>query len=497
MTGRRPSPPGRAGPIWCSEMCAAAPFECFVLLAEMRTGSNFLEDNLNAVPGLACHGEAFNPHFVGHKGQHTLFGIDQAARDRDPGLLLDAMRRDSPGLAGFRFFHDHDPRVLARVLDDRRCAKIVLTRNPAESYVSRKIAARTDQWRLTDMKHARRARIRFDADEFADHLDRLQGFQLRLMRTLQTSGQTAFYLGYEDIGDIAVLNGLLRFLGVEARLDAVSDRLKKQNPEPLSEKVENFAEMEAALGPLDRFDLSRTPCFEPRRGPAVPFHVAAPESPLLFLPVRGGPVARVEAWLAALDGAGPDALRRGFTHKTLRQWLRKTPGHRVFTVVTHPLARAHAAFVAHILPTGRGSFPVFRAALRRSYGVPLPEGGPGPDYDAAAHRAAFLGFLRFLKGNLAGQTGLRVDASWASQTRVIEGFGEVVLPDMVLRAERLEAELAMLAEQLGMVAPGLPPAEMEDAPIPLAAICDDEIEAAARAAYARDYACLGYGAWGR
>jgi len=36
-------------------------FDCFVVFAEMRTGSNFLEANLNAFDGLTCHGEAFNP----------------------------------------------------------------------------------------------------------------------------------------------------------------------------------------------------------------------------------------------------------------------------------------------------------------------------------------------------------------------------------------------------------------------------------------------------
>ncbi|TCO69939.1 nodulation protein NodH [Rhodovulum euryhalinum] len=471
------------------------PFDSYVIFAEMRTGSNFLEENLNAVPGVRCHGEAFNPHFVGHKGRDTLLGVDQTTRDRDPGTLLDAMIRADGGLAGFRFFHDHDPRVFDRVLADRRCAKIVLTRNPAETYVSRKIAGETGQWRLTDIKHARSARVRFDAREFADHLDRLQGFQLRLMRGLQTSGQTAFYLAYEDVADLDVLNGLLHFLGVEARLGAVSDRLKKQNPEPLSKKVVNFSEMEAALAALDRFDLTRTPCFEPRRGPAVPGHVAAPETPLLFLPIAGGPVARIESWLAALDGKKTGALRRGFTQKTLRQWKRQAPGHRAFTVVMHPLVRAHAAFAAHVLPTGPGSFPVIRAALRKSYGVPLPEGDPGPAYGAAAHRAAFLGFLRFLHGNLAGQTGLRVDASWASQSRVLDGMTQAVQPDMVLRAEHLETELAMLAALVGAAPPALPAATDDGAPVPLAAVYDDEIEAAAHAAYQRDYLEFGYGAW--
>ena len=40
-------------------------FTSFVVLAEMRTGSNFLEANLNALEGVTCHGEAFNPHFIG------------------------------------------------------------------------------------------------------------------------------------------------------------------------------------------------------------------------------------------------------------------------------------------------------------------------------------------------------------------------------------------------------------------------------------------------
>ena len=40
-------------------------FEYFVVLAEMRTGSNLLESNLNAIDGIECHGELFNPFFIG------------------------------------------------------------------------------------------------------------------------------------------------------------------------------------------------------------------------------------------------------------------------------------------------------------------------------------------------------------------------------------------------------------------------------------------------
>lgn len=472
----------------------AGPFDYFVIFAEMRTGSNFLEESLNRIDGVICHGEAFNPTFVGHEKQGALLGVTMRQREADPLRLISAMKAQGGVLPGFRFFHDHDPRVLNHLLQDRRCAKIILTRNPLDSYVSRKIAAATGQWKLTDMKHQKTAKVRFDPAEFSEHLKALQAFQLKLLRALQVSGQTAFYLAYEDVGDLEVLNGLAEFLGVRGRLEAVTGRLKKQNPAPLSDKVLNFEEMEAALAELDRFDLTRTPNFEPRRGPQVPGYVACARTPLLFLPIRGGPVARVEAWMAALDGTEAGKLQRKFTQKTLRQWKRGHPGHRSFAVVTHPLERAHTAFWTHLLSTGPGAFPEIQAALRRSYKVPLPDGGPGPGYGPAEHRAAFLGFLRFLAGNLGGQTSVRIDPSWASQSNLLQGVAQFAVPDLVLRAERLVDDLAMLSAQVG-AAKLMPAGELPEHPVPLAAIYDGEIEDAAREAYRRDYLMFGYGPW--
>src|SRR5690606_10498851 len=135
----------------------------------MRTGSNFLEANLNALPGVSCLGEVFNPHFIGKKDQTEMFGMDLAAREQDPRALLRLLRDRTPGLAGFRYFHDHDPRVLPDLLDDPSCAKIILTRNPVDSYVSWKIAQATGQWKLTNAKNLRTAQARFDSDEFRDH----------------------------------------------------------------------------------------------------------------------------------------------------------------------------------------------------------------------------------------------------------------------------------------------------------------------------------------
>ncbi|MFC7702722.1 nodulation protein NodH [Plastorhodobacter daqingensis] len=462
-------------------------FDYFVLFAEMRTGSNFLEANLNEFSELQCYGEAFNPHFIGQKDKMQMMGITMEERRDDPLRLIARMREKTEGLPGFRFFHDHDPRVLAHVLEDPRCAKIVLTRNPIESYVSRKIAAATGQWKLSDLRHQRSARAEFDAAEFEEHLERLQAFQVTLLHGLQVSGQTAFYIAYEDIQDVKVLNGLAQYLGIEGRIEKISDKLKKQNPEEISEKVVNFEEMEQALARLDRFNLCRTPNFEPRRGHAIGTFHAAAHTPLLYLPVRSGPEAEVLEWMAALDSA---EVRGGFSYKTIRKWKQDNPGHRSFTVLRHPLARAHAAFCETILS---GRYGNIAATLARIYGVALPREGEVQSLDA--HRDAFLAFLRFLKGNLAGQSSIRVDSAWASQSAVLQGMSSLLLPDLILREDELGEGLATLAARFGRAAPALPEPR-SSAPYALAEFYDEELEAAARDAYQRDYLTFGFDAWG-
>lgn len=460
-------------------------FDSFVMFAEMRTGSNFLEANLNALPGVTCHGEVFNPFFIGKKDQTELLGITLDAREQDPWALLRAMRDKTPGLSGFRYFHDHDPRVFDTVMDDRRCAKIVLTRNPVDSYVSWKIAQATGQWKLTNPKNLKVAQARFDGAEFTRHLEALQEFQIRLMNRLQTSGQTAFYVDYDDIQNVDVLNGLAAWLGVSARLESLDDTLKKQNPEETATKVTNPDEMAESLALLDRFNLSRTPNFEPRRPAGIPGFVAAKAAPLLFMPVKGGPVARVTDWLGALGGVEGD-----FVQKTLRQWKRTHPGNRSFTVLRHPLARAHAVFCAQVLGSRQQDF---RNMLSRQHGLNLPK--IGQHYpDAQAHRDGFLAFLRFAKKNLGGQTSIKVDPHWASQSAVVQGFAQFQPPDVLLREDRLAEGLSWLCAEVGVTAPPLPAAS-EDAPVSLARLWDEELEVACRDAYGRDYQGFGFEDW--
>lgn len=472
-------------------------FDYFILLAEMRTGSNFLEANLNLLEGLSCHGEAFNPSFIGYPKTDALLGMSREDREKDPHALL-ALIKASDTLGGFRFFHDHDPRVLGTCLDDPRCAKVILTRNPLDSFVSWKIAQATGQWKLTNATHAKSVPICFSPSDFEAHLEAIQAFQTRIQRTLQTTGQTAFYLRYEDLRDVEVINGLAQFLGVPGQLPNINKKLKKQNPEPMDQKVSNYDEMVAAVARLDRFDLGRTPHFEPTRGPAIPTYVAAPEAGLLYIPLRSGPDAAVQKWLADVDQATTDALLTQFSQKSLRNWQETHKPHRRFAVLRHPVARAHAAFCDHILYDGPGSFPEIRANLRKVHGLPIPEQAPGRDdphaFDSAAHKAGFLGFLKFLKNNLAGQTSIRVDPAWASQLTLLQGIAQFGLPDAILREETLAQDLPALAVQVGKDAQSIGDTK-HGMQWRLDAIYDEAIETAAREAYARDYLTFGFEDW--
>ena len=457
-------------------------FHSFVVFAEMRTGSNLLEANLNALPGVTSHGEVFNRYILGKKDRTELFGITIEDRDRDPRPLLRTLREETEGLPGFRFFHDHDLRILDDVLPDPGCAKIILTRNPLESYVSWKIAQATDQWKLTNARRLKTAKVRFDVAEFLQHLQDIQAFQLLLLHSLQTTGQTAFYLDYEDLGSVEVLNGLAAFLGVEGRLKALDDTLKKQNPGPLEDKLENPEALAEALAAVDVFNLGRTPSFEPRRAAGVPTALAS-DIGLLFFPIRSGPETAIRDWFASLGD-----VTEGFEQKSLRQWKRKHPGHRSFTVLRHPLLRAHAAFRQKIV---QGEAQDLRRILINGFLAELQPPGE-PFANVEAERAAFRIFLNYCRLATGGQTGARVDPSLASQTALVQGFASFQPLDHLLREDRLTEGLTALAGEIGAASPILSLDPAEEA---LLSIWEESLEAAASEAYQRDYMGFGFTRW--
>ncbi|MGI1662111.1 nodulation protein NodH [Palleronia sp. KMU-117] len=467
-----------------------ARFDLFAIVAGMRTGSNLLEEILSAHPGISCHGELFNPAFVGAPGQDGALGIARRARDEDPTKLLAAVAAIPDAIGGFRIFDGHDERAIEAVLSNPRCAKIVLTRNPAESYVSLKIAQSTGQWWLGDRASARRAKARFDAEEFGRFLEASGAFRRRVLRALQVTGQTAFHLDYADLADAEVIAGLHAFLGVPPLPRPHKTRSKAQNPAPLAEKVTNPKVMRAALARIDLFDIDRIPGFEPPRGAGVPGFRVADGVPVMFMPVGLVAQAEVDGWLRAVGGGA--APQTGLSQQDLRAWMRRNPGHRRITVVEHPATRIHDAFSRVILPKGVPGYEDLRDTLVHHQGVPLPDDPSDPGYDGAAHRAAFLAFLDFVRGNLGGQTGLRPHASWASQASLLSAISGFAPPDLVLRREDLARSLDRLADDLGLSPAPLGDVPPSASPVPVEEILDDVVNNAVAAAYRRDFVHFGY-----
>lgn len=469
----------------------ARPFDYFVVLAGMRTGSNLLEEQLAAMPGVASHGELFNPHFFGKPGVDALWDLSTEARNRDPVRVIKAMCEASVGLPGFRLFHDHDPRAIDHVLQDARAAKIVLSRRAIDSYVSLKIARKTGQWWLSDMTSARAAKIPFDPEEYAEFLNELTDFQSKVRHTLQTTGQTAFHISYDDLSDREVLDGLASYLGADGPPDPARVRAKVQNPTPVAERLTNAAVAEKALKAMAAPDLSRTPEHEPDRGPGLRFFQVGRTVPLVYMPIRGAWTDPIPNWLKELDPDGQ--VENGMTQKDLRRWKRQHPGHRSFTVLRHPLLRVHDAFCRYLLPEDVENYADIRTVLIERYDVPLPR--QASNADLQIYREALRAFLKFLAGNLGGQTSVRVDNTWASQAVLLHAIGQFVVPDRVVRSDAIASDLPALASEVGFDAPAPTPDEGWAEPFPLSEVWTPEIEAACEAAYRRDYMMFGFGPW--
>lgn len=414
-------------------------FDSFVILADRRTGSNFLETNINAIAGLSCHGEAFNPNFIGYPKADNILGVSKKARDADPHSLL-ARIKSSDGLNGFRYFGSHDDRVIDTVLADPRCAKILLTRDPVESFVSLEIARATNQWLLKSVARRRTQKITFDAEKFTAYLSGHLGHQTRWLTALKKNGQAAFRIDYDDLQDLDVINGLVAYLGGSARLPAIDQTLKKQNPTALSDKVDNFEDMQRALSTMGWTGGVRG------KAP-FPDCIAAAKSPLVYIASPHGPKDAVLAWLAGLDGVSIGELQALTDSASLRLWKSDCAGHRSFAVVRHPVAYAFALFRLRSASTGKQAFHAFLT-------------------DSVAR--------------------------YPTQADALSDIAGHIVPDVVMREDTLEDDLAIIAAQVGK--DEMPEVRSTD---PLTAdlvrIYDKHIEVAARDAFGADYVTFGFG----
>jgi len=483
------------------------PFNSFAMFGAMRSGSNLLEKFLNQYNGLKCHGELFHRFFIGQQGCQSYLGIDREKRDENPQLLLDAVRVANPDkIAGFRLFQTHNPWVIDKALKDPYCAKIILRRDPLESFVSLQIALKTNQWLISDFAHRKAEQIHFDPEAYAIYLRERKAFYTHITNALTLSEQPAFNIDYAELGNVETINRLAAFIGDRHKKKHLAQPIKRQNPGPLAAKILNYDEVRG-LPELAGLLEERPPVLARIResGTDLSRIYFCKKRPIAFAPVPAVPDHGLRQWLETLDSRPPE---NGFTGQRYAEWARQHPQPFFFSVVRHPVARAYNSFMQKIFATTSGGYFGIRENLESQFGLMLPAGEISPvhpraalekgGYGLAEHRISFKLFLIFVAANLGGETKIRQDGKWQSQFEIIRRY-RVIHPEVqVFKFEALPEGLAYMENRLNL------PVTQEQATEPdpaysfaLSEIYDAEIETLAKAAYGQDYSAFAYAALSR
>jgi LPS sulfotransferase NodH len=225
----------------------------FVMIGMMRSGSNFLERELNLLGDVRCHGELFNPHFVGlsHDYPQGLEGYtreDIQSRNKDPIGMLNKLNAvsDRP-IWGFRIFLDHSPPVTSEVLYDPTVRKIVLTRNLLEAYVSLINARETGVWLTTDQQKVKPSVAEVNVDELVSFALRQTFYYNDILTILHRTGQDYMQIDYTEIKDLARLNELAEFVGSAHRFEKVEEPIKKQATDSMDKRIQDYPTVAAEL----------------------------------------------------------------------------------------------------------------------------------------------------------------------------------------------------------------------------------------------------------
>ena len=330
----------------------ARRFSSFVVLAEMRTGSNLLQAQLNRVPGLRCHGEVFNPAFVDDPATRSFLASTRAARDADPlGLLR---------------------RIGRRAMRSRVFASLATTTRGGSRRASPIRRAPRSCWGATRSSRSSRSRSRsrraMGAGAGAGAAARAGAFRSGRVRGLSRPPRCLSPTGDGRAPDDGADGLLCRLRGSRAARGArgLVAFLGWRRLRPRSSPRPSRCAARTRSRPRPR---SRTPRDggAPSRGStgagwrAVRARAASagvggrcPDRGARADPVvagRGGAAACARCRLAGRIGrAAGGGVLAGFGPRVLGRWLERNAGRRsVFSIIDHPLPRAHRAFAAAVI----------------------------------------------------------------------------------------------------------------------------------------------------
>ena len=227
------------------------PFQPVFVITSARTGSNLLMQYLGQFPGAQCLGEVLNSSLDcgPPRGIGPVRAIQHVRRS------LQTLKTPNRACKLF-LIHLARYRLTLPVLDDAfpGAKYIVLYRESiAEQFVSRQLALQTGQWLLHGNHRQKQLPVVVDRDQFIRFAEELQHGYRDILSNSWLSERGAC-LSYEmltqDPGGClkSHICPLLSAPPIEPHA-----HLRKQNPEPLSARVANYAEVSDLLeGPLCR-----------------------------------------------------------------------------------------------------------------------------------------------------------------------------------------------------------------------------------------------------
>lgn len=213
----------------------------FAILGVQRSGSQLLENLLSQFPDFVCFGEIFLKNqprvpelFPG------LLGWTREQKNAAPLEFLEELKSSHPGkLPGFRLLYGAlRPGVLEQVAQDTDCSKIVLRRNPLESYVSHQITQITNQHRLLDPALRKSAKIVFEPDDFEHYEARVEKFYARLYNLMNGDGP-AYEIDYASLLSPETIFDLAKSMGATDFPSHIEPQIYRNNPGPIEDKLEN------------------------------------------------------------------------------------------------------------------------------------------------------------------------------------------------------------------------------------------------------------------
>jgi LPS sulfotransferase NodH len=228
--------------------------EKFVILTTPRTGSNFLVEILGKNPDVHCYGELYN-----YTSMHSTFSMepeeqmcDMTWRNAHPLTFLENVWKQNHGKAstGFKLFFEQNMIVKERLCEDASVKKIVLRRkNIVRQFVSLRIALENQKWGVRKPQDLVRAKIAIDTEALKSFANISHLHYAAARKKMQETGQEYLEITYEDLfgeGQEQCFAEICTFLGISPALKPTSSLLK-QNPEPLADIVENFAQVKKEL----------------------------------------------------------------------------------------------------------------------------------------------------------------------------------------------------------------------------------------------------------